>query len=51
MSTLVGFVIFYWVASISIGVFTATRINNPRDIALAGRSLPLSIVIATVFAT
>jgi solute:Na+ symporter, SSS family len=50
MSALVGFVIFYWVASISIGVFAATCIKNPRDFALAGRSLPLSIVIATVFA-
>lgn len=51
MGTLIGFVILYLLASIAIGLFAATRVKNTRDYANAGRSLPLYIVIATVFAT
>jgi SSS family solute:Na+ symporter len=51
MSTLVGFVILYLVVSIAIGLYAATRVKNSGDYANAGRSLPLYIVIATVFAT
>ncbi len=51
MSTLVIFVIAYLVVSIAIGLFAATRVKNVSDYAVAGRSLPLYIVIATVFAT
>ncbi len=51
MSVLVGFVILYLVVSIAIGLFAATRVKNSGDYANAGRSLPLYIVIATVFAT
>jgi len=51
MSTLVGFVILYLVVSIAIGLFAATRVKNAGDYVVAGRSLPLYIVIATVFAT
>jgi SSS family solute:Na+ symporter len=51
MSTLVGFVILYLVVSIAIGLYAATRVKNTSDYAVAGRSLPLYIVIATVFAT
>ncbi|RJF97681.1 sodium:solute symporter family protein [Noviherbaspirillum saxi] len=51
MSTLVGFVILYLVASIAIGLYAATRVKNASDYAVAGRSLPLYVVIATVFAT
>jgi SSS family solute:Na+ symporter len=51
MSTLVGFVILYLVVSVAIGLFAATRVKNSGDYAVAGRSLPLYIVIATVFAT
>ncbi|HJW53828.1 MAG TPA: sodium:solute symporter family protein [Burkholderiaceae bacterium] len=51
MSGLVGFVILYLLASIAIGLFAATRVKNSSDYANAGRSLPLYIVIATVFAT
>lgn len=45
------FVIFYLILSVSIGLFAATRVQNSKDFAVAGRSLPLPIVIATVFAT
>lgn len=51
MSTLVGFVILYLVISVAIGLYAATRVKNTGDYAVAGRSLPLYIVIATVFAT
>ncbi len=51
MSALVGFVILYLVVSIAIGLFAATRVKNAGDYVVAGRSLPLYIVIATVFAT
>jgi SSS family solute:Na+ symporter len=51
MSTLVGFVVLYLVISIAIGLYAATRVKNTGDYANAGRSLPLYIVIATVFAT
>lgn len=45
------FVIVYLLISVSIGLLAATRVHNTRDFAIAGRSLPLPIVMATVFAT
>lgn len=48
---LLGFVILYLVISIGIGVYAATRVHNTRDYVTAGRSLPLVIVGAMVFAT
>jgi solute:Na+ symporter, SSS family len=50
-STLLGFVIVYLVLSIGIGVYAATRVHNARDYITAGRSLPMFIVVAMVFAT
>jgi solute:Na+ symporter, SSS family len=50
-STLLGFVIVYLVISIGIGVYAATRVHNARDYITAGRSLPMFIVVAMVFAT
>jgi SSS family solute:Na+ symporter len=50
-SGLIGFVIVYLVLSIAIGLYAATRVRNSRDYAIAGRSLPLYITTATVFAT
>lgn len=49
--TLILFVVLYLIASIAIGLFAATRVRNTRDYALAGRSLPLAIIVATTFAT
>lgn len=43
--TLTGFVLLYIVATIAIGVIAATRVKNTSDFALAGRSLPLPMVI------
>jgi solute:Na+ symporter, SSS family len=45
------FVTLYLLLSIGIGLFAATRVRNSKDFAVAGRSLPLPMVIATVFAT
>jgi Na+/proline symporter len=45
------FVILYLLISVGIGLYAATRVNNTRDFAVAGRSLPLPVVTATVFAT
>jgi solute:Na+ symporter, SSS family len=46
-----GFVILYLLLSVAIGLYAATRVHNTKDFAVAGRSLPLPIVTATVFAT
>ncbi len=48
---LLGFVLLYLVISIGIGVYAATKVHNARDYIAAGRSLPLYIVMAMVFAT
>ena len=48
---LVWFVILYLLLSILIGVYAATQVKNSRDYVVAGRSLPIYIVTATVFAT
>ena len=48
---LIGFVTLYLLASIGIGLFAATRVHSAKDFAVAGRSLPLPVVTATVFAT
>jgi Na+/proline symporter len=48
---LLTFVIVYWIISVAIGIWAALRVKNTGDYAVAGRSLPLHIVTATVFAT
>ena len=48
---LVTFIVLYLLASIAIGLYAATRVHNTADYAVAGRSLPLAVVIATTFAT
>lgn len=48
---LVTFVILYLLGSIAIGLWVARNVKNTEDYAVAGRSLPLSVVIATTFAT
>lgn len=45
------FVLLYLLVSICIGVVAARRVSNSTDYAVAGRSLPLFIVVATTFAT
>ncbi|MDD5247968.1 MAG: sodium:solute symporter family protein [Rhodocyclaceae bacterium] len=48
---LLWFVIIYWVVSVGIGLYAATRVHNTKDFAVAGRHLPFYMVTATVFAT
>lgn len=48
---LLSFVILYLLVSVGIGLFAASRVRSAKDFAVAGRSLPLPIVTATVFAT
>ena len=48
---LIWFVVAYLIVSVAIGLFAATRVHNTKDFAVAGRSLPLPVVMATVFAT
>ncbi len=48
---LIGFVFFYMLISICIGLYAARRVHNSTDYVVAGRHLPLYMTIATVFAT
>ena len=48
---LIWFVAVYLLVSVGIGLYAATRVHSARDFAVAGRSLPLPVVMATVFAT
>ncbi|MBQ0131983.1 MAG: sodium:solute symporter family protein [Comamonas sp.] len=48
---LITFIAVYLLVSIGIGLFAARRVNNTADYAIAGRNLPLYIVVATTFAT
>lgn len=48
---LLWFVIAYLMVSVGIGLLAATRVHSAKDFAVAGRSLPFYIVMATVFAT
>lgn len=50
-TTLLAFVILYLVGTMAIGVYAGKRIKNTSDFALAGRSLPMFLVITTTFAT
>jgi solute:Na+ symporter, SSS family len=48
---LLSFIVVYLLISIAIGLFAARRVHNTADYAVAGRNLPIAIVIATTFAT
>ena len=48
---LIWFVALYLLVSVGIGLYAATRVHSAKDFAVAGRSLPLPVVMATVFAT
>lgn len=50
-TTLIAFVILYLLGTLAIGVWAGTRVKNSADFAIAGRSLPLVMVITTTFAT
>jgi solute:Na+ symporter, SSS family len=48
---LLWFIVLYLMVSVGIGLWASSRVHNTKDFAVAGRSLPMPIVIATVFAT
>jgi len=49
--TLITFVALYLLGTLALGVWAGTRIQNTSDFAVAGRSLPLIMVVTTTFAT
>ncbi len=51
MNPLIIFVAFYLAVTIAIGLVAARRVQNSADYMVAGRSLPLYMNMATVFAT
>jgi solute:Na+ symporter, SSS family len=48
---LITFVVLYLAVTIAIGLIAARRVHGSRDYLVAGRSLPLYVNVATVFAT
>lgn len=48
---LVTFVVIYMLITIGIGLMAARKVANAKDYLVAGRSLPLYMNVATVFAT
>ncbi len=49
--TLISSVVLYLLGTLALGVWAGTRIKNTADFAVAGRSLPLIMVVTTTFAT
>lgn len=50
-TTLISSVVLYLFGTLALGVWAGTRIKNTSDFAVAGRSLPLIMVVTTTFAT
>jgi solute:Na+ symporter, SSS family len=48
---LLGFVFLYLLITIGIGLWAARRVKNTADFAIAGRHLPLIMIVTTTFAT
>ena len=48
---LLTLVIFYLLVTIAIGLWAARRVKNTADFAIAGRHLPLVMIVTTTFAT
>ena len=48
---LISFVVLYLLGTLALGVWAGTRIKTTSDFAIAGRSLPLIMVVTTTFAT
>ncbi|MBC7624562.1 MAG: sodium:solute symporter family protein [Aeromicrobium sp.] len=51
MTALLAFVVVYLLGTLAIGLYAGTRVKTSADFALAGRSLPLMMIITTTFAT
>jgi SSS family solute:Na+ symporter len=48
---LVSFVVLYLLGTLAVGVWAGSRVKNTADFAIAGRRLPLIMVVTTTFAT
>ncbi len=48
---LLTLVIFYLLVTIAVGLWAAKRVKNTADFAIAGRQLPLVMIVTTTFAT
>ena len=48
---LIGCVVAYMVLTVAIGLYASRRVHNAKDFMVAGRSLPLYMSFACVFAT
>jgi solute:Na+ symporter, SSS family len=48
---LLTLVVIYLLITIAIGLWAAKRVKNTADFAIAGRSLPLIMIVTTTFAT
>jgi SSS family transporter len=48
---LLALVVIYLLGTLGIGLWAATRVKTSADFAIAGRSLPLAMIITTTFAT
>lgn len=51
MTALLAFVVVYLLGTLAIGLYAGTRVKTSTDFALAGRRLPLVMIITTTFAT
>ena len=51
MNALLAFVVLYLLGTLAIGLYAGTRVKTSKDFAIAGRSLPLVMIITTTFAT
>ena len=51
MNALLAFVVLYLLGTLAIGLYAGTRVKTSTDFALAGKSLPLAMIITTTFAT
>lgn len=50
-TVLIAFVVLYLLGTLALGAWAGRRIHSTADFAIAGRSLPLVMVITTTFAT
>ena len=48
---LITCVILYMVATVAVGLYASSRVHSAKDFMVAGRSLPLYMNFACVFAT
>jgi len=48
---LLALVFVYLLITIAIGLLAAKKVHNSADFAIAGRHLPLAMIVTTTFAT